>query len=81
MDSMVGDEGEKVAETGVNALNEMREQFEAYRKEKAENDSILQQQITKLRDDCSAVKIERANLAAKVRWGSIGWTPFDEIKI
>lgn len=57
---------ESVAEARK-ALEEMREQFEAYRKEKSENDSIIQQQIDKLREECSEVKIERAKLASKVR--------------
>lgn len=72
-DSMSGEEEGEEKEDAVaearNALEEMREQFEAYRKEKAENDSILQQQIDKLREECSEVKIERAKLASKVKTG------------
>ena len=66
-DSMVGVEAEEGAVVVArNALEEMKEQFAAYRKEKTENDSILQQQIGKLREEGSEVKIERAKLAAKV---------------
>ena len=53
-------------EEAKKALNELREQFTAYRKEKAENDSILQQQIDKLRDENSKSTILTAKLSSKV---------------
>ena len=54
------------SEEAKKALEETKEQFEAYRKEKMKNDAILQEQMDKLREECSEVKIERARLASKV---------------
>lgn len=48
------------------ALEEIKEQFEAYKREKGRNDTIIQVQMDKLRDESSEVKIDRAKLVAKV---------------
>lgn len=48
------------------ALEEMKEQFDAYKKEKAKNDSMLQEQLDKLRDESSELKIQNAKLVSKV---------------
>lgn len=55
-------------------LKEVREQFEAYRKEKAENDKILSQQLDKMREECSTMRLDNAKLSSKV--GFIGWSLF-----
>ena len=48
------------------ALEELKEKFDAYRKEKAENHALLQQQTDKLRDESSELKIQNAKLVSKV---------------
>ena len=48
------------------ALKELREQFEAYRKEKAANDAILTQQLEEMRTQVSDHRLDSANLASKV---------------
>lgn len=48
-------------------LEEVKEQFTAYKKEKMTNDSMLQQQLEKLREECSELKIINAKLGSKVR--------------
>jgi len=47
-------------------LRELRDQFEAYRKEKAENDSIMNQQLEEMRDQTSSLRLDNAKLASKV---------------
>ncbi len=47
-------------------LEDIKEKFAAYRKEKAENDSIVQKQEEKLRNENSEVKIQNAKLSSKV---------------
>ncbi len=47
-------------------LAEVKEQFGAYRKEKEKNDSMLQQQLEKLREESSEIKIQNAKLGSKV---------------
>lgn len=59
---------EEEEEEGVRkALEEVQEQFSAYKKEKATNDSMLQQQLDTLREECSQLKIINAKLGSKVR--------------
>ena len=47
-------------------LEEIKEQFEAYKKEKETNDRMLQQQLDSLRDNASELKIFNAKLESKV---------------
>lgn len=47
-------------------LEELREQFEAYKKEKLKNDSMLQEQLDKMRDESSEIKIHNVKLGSKV---------------
>ena len=47
-------------------LRELRDQFEAYRKEKAENDSIMNRQLEEMRDQTSSLRLDNAKLASKV---------------
>lgn len=47
-------------------LRELRDQFEAYRKEKAENDSITNRQLEEMRDQTSSLRLDNAKLASKV---------------
>jgi nucleoprotein TPR len=47
-------------------LEESQEQFAAYKKEKMTNDSMLQEQLDKLREECSELKIINAKLGSKV---------------
>ena len=49
------------------ALRELEEQFEAYKKEKRENDTILNKQLDEMREQASALRIDNAKLASKVR--------------
>ena len=49
------------------ALRELQEQFEAYKKEKRENDAILNKQLDEMREQASALRIDNAKLASKVR--------------
>ena len=48
-------------------LEEVREQFEVYKKEKMKNDGILQEQLEKMRDESSEIKIHNVKLGSKVR--------------
>lgn len=47
-------------------LKEMKEQFDAYRKEKAENDKILHQQLEEMREQTSTMRLDNAKLSSKV---------------
>lgn len=47
-------------------LEEVKEQFEAYKKEKETNDHMLRQQLDSLRDNASEIKIFNAKLESKV---------------
>ena len=47
-------------------LKELREQFDAYRKEKAENDKILHQQLEEMREQTSSMRLDSAKLSSKV---------------
>ena len=58
-------EKQKQVET-AKTLKEMKEQFEAYRKEKKENDSILQKQMDEFRDQSSNLRLDNAKLSSKV---------------
>ena len=60
-----GEVSEKESET-KRELAEVKEQFEAYKKEKETNDAMLQQQLEKLREESSEVKIHNAKLGSKV---------------
>lgn len=59
-------EEEEEEEGAAVALREVKEQFEAYRKEKAENDSILNKQLEEMREQTSHLRLENAKLASKV---------------
>ena len=48
------------------ALCELQEQFEAYKKEKRENDAILNKQLDEMREQASTLRIDNAKLASKV---------------
>ena len=48
------------------ALQELREQFEAYRREKGENDAILGRQMDEMREQASTLRLDNAKLASKV---------------
>ena len=52
------------------ALRELQEQFEAYKKEKRENDAILNKQLDEMREQASTLRIDSAKLASKVQSGS-----------
>ena len=52
-------------------LAEVTSQFEAYRKEKRENDGILQEQLGAMREQCSEFRLDNAKLSSKVGGG--GW--------
>ena len=52
------------------ALRELQEQFEAYKKEKRENDAILNKQLDEMREQASTLRIDNAKLASKVQSGS-----------
>lgn len=60
-----GGEGEGEGEA-AKKLKETKEQFEAYRKEKAENDKILQQQLEEMREQTSTMRLDNAKLSSKV---------------
>ena len=47
-------------------LAEVKEQFEAYKKEKERNDAMLQEQLDKMREENSDFKILHAKLSSKV---------------
>ena len=47
-------------------LKEIKEQFEAYRKEKVTNDKMLLGQVEEMRDQCSELRLENAKLISKV---------------
>lgn len=57
--------GRAEAELGKE-LEEVKEQFAAYKKEKVTNDSMLQQQLDYLREESSELKITNAKLGSKV---------------
>ena len=50
-------------------LAEVTSQFEAYRKEKRENDGILQEQLGAMREQCSDFRLDNAKLSSKVGGG------------
>lgn len=54
------------AEEARKELEELREQFEAYKKEKLKNDCMLQEQLDKMRDESSEIKIHNVKLGSKV---------------
>ena len=68
------DEGSTRADETKKALEEMKEQFEAYKKEKKTNDAMVQEQMDKLREENSETKMDRAKLASKVNWTKDGQT-------
>lgn len=47
-------------------LMELKEQFEAYRREKKENDAIMQSQMDELREQSSDLRLDNAKLTSKV---------------
>ena len=60
-----GGEGETESEA-AKQLREVKEQFEAYRKEKTENDKILHQQLEEMREQTSTMRLDNAKLSSKV---------------
>ena len=48
------------------ALQELREQFEAYRREKGENDALMSRQLEEMREQASTLRLDNAKLASKV---------------
>ena len=60
------DTGSEAESESKRELAEVKEQFEAYRKEKEKNDTMLQQQLEKLREESSEIKIHNAKLGSKV---------------
>ena len=66
-DSPGGVGGAEMAEV-KKELEDVKEQFAAYKKEKSTNDSMLQEQLDKLREECSEVKISNAKLVSKVTY-------------
>lgn len=48
------------------ALSELKEQFAAYRREKSENDRILQEKMDEYREQASSVKLDNAKLLSQV---------------
>ena len=65
--AMTGDAGETEEEDeATKQLEEVKEQFEAYRKEKAENDKILHQQLEEMREQTSSMRLDNAKLSSKV---------------
>ena len=58
-----GGEGESEA---AKELKETKEQCEVYKKEKAENDKILQQQLEEMREQTSTMRLDNAKLSSKV---------------
>jgi nucleoprotein TPR len=60
-----GGEGETEGEA-AKKLKEMKEQFDAYRKEKAENNRILHQQLEEMREQTSSMRLDNAKLSSKV---------------
>lgn len=47
-------------------LKELKEQFEAYRREKVTNDKMLMGQMEETREQCSELRLENAKLVSKV---------------
>ena len=66
-DSVSGDGGGGEGESeAAKELKETKEQFEVYKKEKAENDKILQQQLEEMREQTSTMRLDNAKLSSKV---------------
>ena len=66
-DSISGAGGGGEGESEVaKELKETKEQFEVYKKEKAENDKILQQQLEEMREQTSTMRLDNAKLSSKV---------------
>ena len=61
-----GDERDGEGDEAAKELKEVKEQFEAYRKEKAENDKILHQQLEEMREQTSSMRLDNAKLSSKV---------------
>jgi SMC interacting uncharacterized protein involved in chromosome segregation len=53
----------------VEARQELQLRFDEYRKERAENERMLQKQVEELREELSGQKMENAKLLAKVEYG------------
>ena len=51
-------------------FKELKEQFEAYRKEKVANDEMLRTQVEETREQCSSLRMDNAKLSSKVRSSS-----------
>lgn len=70
LDASLTSEGEGMSvevEEARKELRELREQFEAYKKEKLKNDSMLQEQLDKMREESSEIKIHNVKIGSKVR--------------
>lgn len=59
-------EGDQSNQEVVNELREIKEQFEAYRKEKVTNDKMMMSQVDEMRDQCSQLRLECAQAVSKV---------------
>ena len=65
-DSATGGVDDVTEDEATKQLKEVREQFETYRKEKAKNDKILQQQLEEMREQTSSMRLDNAKLSSKV---------------
>ncbi len=56
----------------ANERREIKEQFEAYRKEKATNDKMMMSQVDEMKDQCSQLRLESAKAVSKVPLALLG---------
>ena len=61
-----GDTRRTAEDETVKELKEVREQFEAYRKEMAENRKMMEQQLEEKREQASTTRLDNAKLSSKV---------------
>ena len=50
----------------LSVSQELKEQFTAYRREKGENEAIIAEQMERLRQEASALKMDNVKVTAKV---------------
>ena len=62
----------KALEETREAMKELQEEFSVYRKEKGENERLLDQQLEKFRKDVSEMRVQNARLASQVSVGDDG---------
>ena len=53
-------------DSAAEAMRELQEEFNIYRKEKAENEKLLSAQLDKLRTEASDMRVQNARLASQV---------------